>query len=68
MVDRRNSVLDLKMKIAKYFDNMDVDKIVFRRGGSHGMELLEEQESLKQAQFYNMISVYCEEGIPSKLG
>jgi len=47
---------------------MDVDKIVFRRGGSHGVELLEETESLKQAQFYNMISVYLEEGIPSKLG
>lgn len=66
-MDRRISVLDLKKKIAAQL-NKDIDTLVFRRGGSHGMELLEDNYSLKQAQFYNMISLYIENGIPAKLG
>lgn len=32
------------------------------------MELIEDDYSLKQAQFYNMICLYLQEGIPSKYG
>jgi len=46
VVDRRISVLDLKIEIGKFF-NLDLDSIVFRRGGSHGTELLEDDLSLK---------------------
>ena len=67
VVDRRISVLDLKKKIANYF-NLSLDTLVFRRGGSHGMELIEDDYSLKQAQFYNMICLYLQIGIPSKYG
>lgn len=47
---------------------LKIEQLVFKRGGSHGMELIEDDFSLKQAQFYNMISIYLEKGIPSKYG
>ena len=64
IVDRRITVLDLKIKIGEFF-NISLSELVFRRGGSHGTELLEDEQSLKQAQFYNMICLYLEKGIPS---
>ena len=48
IVDRRISILDLKLKIAEVFKK-DLDQIVFRRGGYNGMELVEDELSLKQA-------------------
>lgn len=48
IVDRRISVLDLKIKIAD-FHEMSLSSIVFKRGGSHGTELIEDDHSLKQA-------------------
>jgi hypothetical protein len=42
IVDRRISVLDLKIKIAESF-NLSLSELVFRRGGSHGTELLEDE-------------------------
>ena len=67
IVDRRIRVLDLKIKISQKLD-IGLDKLVFRRGGSHGVELLEDDDSLKQAQFYNHICLYLERGQPSVLG
>ena len=64
VVDRRITVLDLKIAISKYFD-LDLSEIIFRRGGSHGTELIEDEETLKRAQFYNMMSLYLENGVPS---
>lgn len=66
-MDRRISVLDLKIKISDLFQ-LSLSELVFRRGGSHGTELLEDDLTLKQAQFYNMICLYLEKGIPSQVG
>jgi hypothetical protein len=57
-------VLDLKIKVCELF-KISLSDLVFRRGGSHGTELLEDELTLKQAQFYNMICLYLEKGIPS---
>lgn len=59
--------MELKLKVATYF-NTSLSEIVFRRGGSHGTELVEDDDSLKQAQFYNNMSLYLEKGIPSQIG
>ena len=67
VLDRRISVLDLKLEVASTV-GLDIGQIVFRRGGAHGTELLEDSESLKAAQFYNNMSVYLERGIPSQVG
>lgn len=67
IVDRRISVLDLKIKLSAFL-GVGLHEIVFRRGGSHGVELLEDDDSLKQAQFYNLICLYLEIGVPSVLG
>ena len=57
-------MLDLKIKVCELF-KISLSDLVFRRGGSHGTELLEDELTLKQAQFYNMICLYLEKGIPS---
>jgi hypothetical protein len=67
IVDRRSTVLDLKLKIADYF-RFSLSEVVFRRGGSHGSELIEDDDSLKMAQFYSNICVYTEKGVPSQVG
>lgn len=41
VVDRRITVLELKKIIAKKFD-FSIYELVFKRGGSHGVELIEE--------------------------
>ena len=61
------SVLDLKLKISTVV-GISLDQLVFRRGGAHGVELLEDDDSLKQAQFYNHICLYLQIGQPSVLG
>ena len=48
IVDRRMSVLDLKIKISTFL-GVGLHELVFRRGGAHGVELLEDEDSLKQA-------------------
>ena len=67
VVDRRISVYDLKVKISKA-TGVGLDELVFRRGGAHGVELLEDEDSLKQAQFFSHICLYLEKGQPSVLG
>jgi len=76
--DKRQSIQELKETIAKEVTNlsiknsfqlgMNLDELIFKRGGAHGTELIEDEISLKAAQFHNMISVFVEKGIPSKLG
>ena len=66
-MDRRISVLDLKIEIADKV-GYQLSDLVFRRGGAHGTELLEDDDSLKAAQFYNNMSLYLEKGIPSQVG
>lgn len=44
--DRRLSVLDLKVQIAHRLDT-PLSELVFRRGGTHGTELLEDENTLK---------------------
>jgi len=68
VVDRRISVLDLKIKIVSFFDDFPLNELIFRRGGAHGQELVEDDLTLKQAQFYNMVCLYLEKGMPSQLG
>jgi len=48
VVDKRITILDLKIKIAEYF-KCSLVNLIFRRGGSHGMEIVEEDMTLKQA-------------------
>jgi hypothetical protein len=48
VVDRRTSVLDLKIRISEVF-SIPLSELVFRRGGSHGTELIEDELTLKQA-------------------
>jgi hypothetical protein len=64
IVDRRLSVLDLKVQIAERL-SANLNELVFKRGGTHGSELIEDEHSLKQAQFYNMICVFVATGVPS---
>lgn len=47
IVDRRLSVIDLKIKIVSFFDDFPLNQLVFRRGGAHGTELVEDDLSLK---------------------
>lgn len=47
-MDRRLSVLDLKVQIAHRL-NANLNELVFKRGGTHGSELIEDEHSLKQA-------------------
>lgn len=61
IVDRRISVYDLKVKISEA-TGVGLDELVFRRGGAHGVELLEDEDSLKQATFYNHICLYLQKG------
>jgi len=64
IMDRRESILDLKLKIASSLVR-PLQELVFRRGGTHGSELVDDEQSLKQGQFYNMICVYVQVGVPS---
>ena len=48
LVDRRITVLDLKIKIAELLA-LDLSNLVFRRGGTHGVELIEDDQTLKNA-------------------
>ena len=46
IVDRRKTVLELKATIAHELA-VSVDRLVFRRGGTHGAELVEDDQTLK---------------------
>ena len=48
VVDKRISVMEFKLKVCQYLD-VSLSEIIFRRGGSHGTELLEDDDSLKMA-------------------
>ena len=65
--DKRITVLEMKLKIVEFFD-MSMSEIVFRRGGSHGTELTEDDDTLKQAVFFNNMCLYLEQGVPSQVG
>lgn len=39
-----------------------------RRGGLHGIEMKNEATVIKDSHFYNMASVFVEEGIPANIG
>ena len=67
VVDRRILVEQLKAKIAAQI-NESIEGIIFRRGGSHGAELVEDDLSFKQANIYNMMSIYLEKGEPTRQG
>ena len=41
---------------------------MFRRGGNHGEEMIEDDLQFKQANVYNMMSVYLERGEPTRMG
>jgi len=60
--------MDLKIKVVSFFNDCPLNELVFRRGGAHGAELVEDDLSLKQAQFYNQISLFLEKGIPAQQG
>ena len=40
------TVLDLKLKISEQV-GISINELVFKRGGNHGVELLEDDDSLK---------------------
>jgi hypothetical protein len=67
IIDRRSTVEQLKLKIVEYLGE-SLDCIIFRRGGSHGAELIEDGLGLKQANVYNMMSIFVERGEPTRQG
>lgn len=67
LIDRRSSVLQLKEAICEKI-GLDLDQIVFRRGGANGAELIDDDLPFKQANIYNMMSVFIEQGQPTRHG
>jgi len=45
-----------------------IDSIIFRRGGAHGEELIEDDLYFKQVNIYNMMSLFVEIGEPTRYG
>lgn len=67
VIDRRSTVLDLKLAISKEVAT-PLENLIFRRGGSNGAELVEEDLLFKQANIYNMMSIYIQRGEPTRQG
>ncbi len=67
VIDRRSTIDQLKAEVAKRL-RISVDALIFRRGGAHGEELIEDDLTFKQANIYNMMSVFVEEGEPTRYG
>lgn len=67
LIDRRSSVLQLKEAICEKI-GQGLDQIVFRRGGANGAELVDDDLPFKQANIYNMMSVFIERGQPTRQG
>lgn len=64
IMDKRMTVLDLKVEISKVL-GIGLDELIFKRG-IHGTEIKEGDKTLKQASLYNMISLYIKRGTPSQ--
>ena len=62
VIDRRQSVKELKDKISKIL-GIDMGNLIMRRGGIHGVELVDLEESVKSAHLYNLACVYVEKGL-----
>ena len=67
VIDRRSTVEELKKKIAEQL-NEKIEYVIFRRGGAHGAELVEDELNFKTANVYNMMSIYIERGEPTRVG
>jgi hypothetical protein len=65
VIDRRNTVEDLKEAIAKQLAE-NIETIIFKRGGANGSELVEDDLTFKQANIYNMMSIFVEKGQPTR--
>ena len=52
LCDKKVTVMDLKCLIAERLGK-GLEKLVFRKGGTHGAELTQDELTLKQALFYN---------------
>jgi hypothetical protein len=61
VIDKRLLVQDLKNKIAEKISE-SLDHVIFRRGGQHGAELVEDDLTFKLAHFFNMMSLFLERG------
>jgi len=59
------SILEMKIKISIEL-GMDLNNMIFMRGGSHGSEIKEDDITLKAAALYNNVCIYIMKGIPSK--
>lgn len=46
----------------------NLENVIFRRGGAHGAELVEDELNFKTANVYNMMSIYVERGEPTRIG
>lgn len=67
VIDKRSTVEDLKKQIAEKL-GQSIETIIFRRGGAHGAELVEDELNFKTANIYNMMSIYVERGEPTRVG
>jgi len=67
IVDRRVLIESLKNQIAQKL-NLPIDGVIFRRGGSHGAELVEDDLTFKQANIYNGMSIFVQKGEPTRQG
>lgn len=67
VIDKRSIVEDLKKAIALKLGE-SLDRVIIRRGGAHGAELVEDELNFKMANIYNMMSLYVERGEPTRVG
>ncbi len=65
-MDQRQSIGELRIKIAGEL-KVDPSRVILKRGGSYGMELKEDDVTLKNAHLFNLSSIYVELGKRSGL-
>lgn len=41
------------------------ERVIVRRGGAHGVEMKNNEATVKDSHFYNMATVFVEEGVPA---
>lgn len=65
-MDQRQTIGELRAKIASEL-KVDIQRVILKRGGSYGMELKEDDITLKNAHLFNLSSIYVELGKRSAL-
>ena len=64
-MDQREKVVDLKLKLIQILKE-DFDKVVFKRGGPMGQELVQDEMTLKEVRLYTGAKICMVRGTPQK--